>query len=293
MRAGLAAPAIILPRREIIRPAQAGWSHGNFTYPSVPAVASANGLNNLIFYENFQRQSTFDLNKTGNPGYNWYLNTAWPNAYPPFGGYLPVTTGTPCSASNISVAGNTVALENGIPQSQACGFNLQTAQAAGSSYVGQGFVPPMYVQWTMQFNQSGADSATWPALWFTPLEFLTGSASAFVEVDGMEWYTTQQTLMAVHHWDMVAQSTSTLNTATVSPGVTDDNFHTFAFLWLPANGAVNGVVKRYLDGVEQTANDYSYASGSQGAASDTFHNMLIITPGDNIPVTFGPIQIWN
>src|ERR1700676_5441592 len=99
LRAALAAPAIIIPCREIIRPAEA-WRNGNGQ--SIPAIAAANGLNTLAFYDDFNSSSTFDLSNTGSAGFKWYLKTAWPNAYQPFGGFAPVTTGTPFSASNIS-----------------------------------------------------------------------------------------------------------------------------------------------------------------------------------------------
>lgn len=262
-----------------------------------PAVAAANGLNTQALFDDFLGTSTIDLSKTGNPGFNWYLNCAWPNASPTiFGGWSGITTAAATNSSNIKVANSLVTLSNAGPFSGAgstAGLQVQTAQASGSSYVGKGFTPPMYVECSVRFVPSNADSAAWPIpFWFTPLEFFTGSVTQFTEVDGFEYYLGQVQYMNVHHWNMATQVRDDLSTQTIT-GFTDSNFHKIGLLWLPAAGATNGVIKRYFDGIEQTGADYSYASGSEGAASDTLTNMLILASGDNIPVTWDYIGVWT
>lgn len=100
-------------------------------------------------------------------------------------------------------------------------------------------------------------------------------------------------MMEVHYWDLAGQTTSVIGGGSIFPGVADSNTHSFGLLWLPANGAINGKMLRDFDGVEQVGADFSYASGSQGAASDTFHNMMMIAPGDAIVTSFKNIQVWN
>jgi hypothetical protein len=154
------------------------------------------------------------------------------------------------------------------------------------------FGPPFYLQWTMQFIPSGdADSGAWPTTWMMPLEFFIGTASTFVEIDGFEYYLGGSSEMNVHYWTSAGSSGGC--GGSISPGITDSNFHTYGMLWIPANGATNGVIKRYLDGVDETSVDCTYASGSEGAASDTHHQMLMVAPGDVLAVQWGYIGIWG
>lgn len=286
--APLVAPALILPRRSL------ALSHGKPF--AVPAVASANGLNRQVFFDNFTG-NTVDLNSTGNPGYNWYLNNAWPYAPPPFSFWGDVRTAPATPASNISFSRgiNTKnAARNGAGAGSTAGHFLQTAQANGMSYVGQAFGLPLYIQYSMAVQAGSGDSLAWPALWIPPLEFFLGQSPQWTEVDCMEYYlgSPGQLIMTVHYNDFNAQTTGQLNDDTVT-NVTDSNFHTYGVLWLPAAGAVNGNVKYYLDGVEQTGAAYSYASGSNGSWSDALHMMIVITPGDNQTASWDYIGVWT
>jgi hypothetical protein len=290
----LATPALLLLK--IIRPAKA-WTHGT-TFP-VPTVAAANGLNRQAFFDHFNSSATIDLSGTGNPGYNWYLNNAWPNAPGPFDGWGDVRSAPATPASNITVANSIITTKNagrnGPGSGSTAGHFLQTAQAAGASYVGRGFVPPMFIQYSMAVVAGSGDSLAWTALWLQPLEFLTGSAPVWTEVDCMEYYLGNpgQVLMSVHYNDFSNQITVTLNNNNAVTNVVDSNFHTYGMLWLPAAGAINGIVQFYLDGVHQTGADYSYASGSQGSFSDMLHMMMTITPGDIQNASWDYIGVWQ
>jgi hypothetical protein len=272
--------------------------HGKFVVPSVPAVAAANGLNRLAFYDNFNSTTTIDFNHTGNPGYKWFLNNAWPNAPAPFQNWGDVRIEPATPASSVYIGHGAVNLSNGNSPPAAsgvwAGHFMQTAQASGSTYVGQGFVPPMYVQYSVQLTLGGGDVTAWPALWMQPLEFLTGSAPIWTELDGFEYFVGNPgtLIMTVHINNFTAQSQAELNNNTVTQ-ITDTNPHTLAFLWLPANGAVNGTIKYYIDGVEQTGAGLSYASGSDGAHSDNLHMMLNLTTGDVLPVSFQYVGVWQ
>jgi hypothetical protein len=268
-----------------VSPANA-FSHGILP---IPAIAAANGLSTIVFFDHFLTSNTFDLSKTGNPGYNWYLNNAWPNIMNPYGGSAPLipTSGHSTNPASISVSNSVVTLSNSTGATSE--LFVQTAQAAGSSYVGQGFTPPMYVEWSMAFTPSNADASAWPIVWLLAIESLIGAAS-LVEVDGYEYYLGQSQIMEDHFFN--SATTSVLNNGNIT-GISDSNFHKYGALWLPANGATNGVIKRYLDGAEQTGAALSYATGSNGAASDANHSMLIMSPGDGIPVSWDYIGVWT
>jgi hypothetical protein len=63
----LAAPTLLLARKEIIRPAQA-WTHGNNVPLAVPAPAASYGLQTLSFYDPCTSLATVDVNNTKAPG---------------------------------------------------------------------------------------------------------------------------------------------------------------------------------------------------------------------------------
>jgi hypothetical protein len=273
--------------------------HGKFSTPSVPAVAAANGLNRLAFYDNFTSVSTIDFGHTGKPSYKWFLNNAWPNVTePPAAGWGDVAIEPPTPASSLYVGHGAVNLSNGNSPPAAsgvwAGHFMQTAQAAGSGYVGQGFVPPMFVQYSVQLTLGGGNVTAWQALWMQPIEFLLGLAPVWTELDAFEYYLGNPgtLIMTVHLNNFTTGTTSTLNTNTVTQ-ITDNNPHILGFLWLPANGAVNGTIKYYIDGVEQTGAGLSYASGSDGAHSDNLHMMLNLTTGDVLPVSFQYVGVWQ
>src|SRR6202035_5357554 len=102
--------------------------HGISTLPSIPAVAAANSLDTLAFYDGF-------------PGINlsnqWSLKNAWPNASSPFDGWSNVTTASPTPLSDIVVSNPTATLSHGFNGNLE--FFMQTAQSSGASFLGQGF----------------------------------------------------------------------------------------------------------------------------------------------------------
>src|ERR1700722_218346 len=107
LRSSLAAPALILPRHEIIRPAEA-WTHG--TVFNIPSFVSAAGFNTVTFFDDFTSASTIDTSNTGAPGKNWYLQNTFPNALSNASGWADIYTASPTLSSNISVANSILTL---------------------------------------------------------------------------------------------------------------------------------------------------------------------------------------
>lgn len=78
---------------------------------SVPGPAAAFGFNTCIFYDSMQSSSTFDLNATNQPGFNWYLSQ--PYHFASFvanqaGNTLTVTSVDACCENETLQVGQTI-----------------------------------------------------------------------------------------------------------------------------------------------------------------------------------------
>lgn len=275
-----------------IKPAHA-WTHGVLS--SAPAPAAAVGFNTRTFFDDFNSSSTIDLSLTGNPGFKWYLINAWPQATKGTAGWTGITTSTNTDPASISVSGGTMTKSTAIAN---VNQGIHTAIANGATYRGQVFKNGFYVQIRMAINplSSGVDAAhSWPIYWFGPISFLAGNASLFTELDGYELFSGSNTL-AVHDWNCGVNPCNQSSNGNLgwSTGPSDTGFHTYGTLWQTATqGGGTGSIKRYFDGVLQSANTVTWAPGGAFSALDADQHHLILDTGQNVNLIVDSVEVWQ
>lgn len=266
----------------------------------VPAAAQAVGFRTQTFFDDFTSGATIDLGLTGNPGFNWYLTNAWPNADQPSGGWTPfagvsIATAANTDPASISVANSIMTKSTGIRN---VNQGIHTAIANGSTYRGRVFGGGFYceIKFAMNPCSSGSDAVgSWPIYWFAPISFLTGNATLFTELDGFELFSGGNTL-AIHDWNTgVNPATSSVNgNVTWNGGPSDTGFHTYGTLWQTATqGGGTGSVTRYFDGVLQSANTVTWTPGGQfsGMDGDQFH--IILDTGQGVSFAVDYVSMWQ
>jgi hypothetical protein len=308
-RSALAAPALITLKKEIIKPAKAG-SHGALPL-AVPAPAATYGLQTLSFLDLCTTLDTVDLSNTKSPAYLWYTNQAWPNAA--IDGWTASAWNGIQSAS--AIPGSDITYSNGIVISgnhaPVWGSVLMSACANGAGYTGSviNMANAAYFEIKMSANPAQQNATTaWPAFWTTPIEFFTGSATHFMELDILEMFpgTTVDMLFGAHDWDMAAQ-TNNVNTNFNSSIVADASVHTYGTLYLsPSFNGGTGSIQRYMDGTLVSACSFTFSTtgpASPGASPSNpngifsqiqnQHAVLILAAGSNWPMTVQHVAVWQ
>jgi hypothetical protein len=221
--------------------------------PSPPSAAVAAGLTNLVFFDGFDNPGTIDFNNTKAPGYNWYLNNAWPNSGISSGvpGYPPTPPGYVVVSNSILTLRSDPLLTGGF------GFALNTAgfKSSAPGYVGTAFgnTTPFYAAARIKYDPTQAILAdnSWPAFWTLGLDILTGAVSGYSEFDFFEGEPTGAGVAPISqnfHWWTVSGGVQTHNYGNGLSRSGDGNFHVYEFLYMPAIGAAAGKAEFRIDG---------------------------------------------
>lgn len=297
----------------LLVPANAFW-HGA---PIVaPSQASAFGYTSLKFNTNtFANQ--IDLTNSKSAGFQWYLAQAWPNSSN-YSGTVWRTLATQ-STGGISVSGGAVTVTNSV----STGNSITTAAPVGGSFVGKTFGGGFYLEFTGFFTAQTPNSGEVAAVWAWPIEFLTGSATKWGEIDGIECTPisagdTCSATMYIHEWT-ISGGGSTItdvqcncgNTSQASPPISHNSLgvsQTYGVLWVPSsqNGGT-GIIRRYFNNSEiiSARQDYSPTgmpnpapgnaapANGQFSAMDSQNFVLIIGTSSTIPITISSVRVWQ
>lgn len=281
--------------------------------PVAPAPAAGVGFTTSKFYD----ASFTSIDRTNSllPGFNWYVNNQFPNAFANGTAWAPITTSIPTPSADLIVTGNILEISD-----SANNFTqgINTCYWNGSAVAGTTFSGGFYVEVSMAYDVSlspaGQSGAAWPIYWFTPEEFLNGSITNtnFAELDGYEAGPTAtpgviQTNMAFHYWN-TSNGLNTVNSNyTVSIAGNLLNQHAYGTLYATAasNGGL-GLIKRYFDGtliksatVNFSASAVPNPSATPNNASGTFsqidseHHCLMLGAGHSWPNYIAKVQVWG
>lgn len=283
---------------------------------SVPAAAASWGMTRRVFFDDFVDTSKIDLTNSKAPGFNWYLSNSWPNSTT-FSGTVWQSIPT-ISPANISVA-NSILTINGDPTGFR--YGLGTAVANGASYTGRVFPAGLYFEFRASLDNQTPNSGQTAAVWSIAMEFLTGSATKFGELDFLEANPTNtgdvaSDSMHLHEFTVSGgtisdcEDGSSLNQA--NPPVSHNamsNMATFGTLWVPAalNGGT-GIVRRYYNNSEITSVSPQFYSptdvpnpapgnkspaAGQFSAMDAQNLMVMIGADSTIPISIDWVGIWS
>jgi hypothetical protein len=214
----------------------------------VPSIASANGLNTQVFFDDFNSIATIDINNTGNAGYNWYPNH---NAYPSFvngtcGWYLNGYTPTP--ASEISVANSVLTL--GFENSAWNPLQTINAGVTNGSYVGTDFAgnQSFLLQFRAQFPSAGIGGGDASAFWLYSRELYIGTANKWQEIDIAEPTVDRYDAFIFHDWSNPPSSCTESNPSDYvlqsAPSWSDGDWHTYDILYT-CNSSTSWTVTRF------------------------------------------------
>jgi hypothetical protein len=274
-----------------------------FGYPGgVPAIAGANGLNTLVFFDDFNftfpgsgtvpGNSTIDINNTGSPGYNWYVNPNTPEAKVDNCGWL--LNGWPSTPANEIVVGNSV-LTLGLANSS--WNNIQTIYTASGgvgNYVGQAFsaAQSFLLEVRMQFSSAGPGTGAGSALGLYNLELYIGQATQWLEID---FYEASYDLYDGFHYHDFAPGVCTDLVVNQGAPSQDSNWHTYDILYL-YNSPTSGTITRYYDGSWWNSFTWTSSYYSQYAIFSTQHWFFLMRGGFggvNSPMAVDWVGLWQ
>lgn len=285
---------------------------------SVPTPAAQAGLTTLTFHDN--SFSSIDRNNTLTPGFKWYANNAFPNAFTNGTLYAPINTAPPTPSADIVVSNGVLTLTDDVSH---VAEGLNTCVWTGSALIGTTFTGPLYIEVGMAYDPTlstpGAITwSAWPIYWFTSAPFLAGTNNTslpFAELDGFECdpnpTTSGQCLynMAVHQWNTSTRFLNQNNNASVQSSITGTltNQNRYGTLYVPAsanNGL--GLIRRYYNSVLIPGSTTTFAAGVPSPTGATPSNpngnftsldrdpmCLMIGAGHNWPASFANIQLWT
>ncbi len=259
--------------------------------------------------------ATLDLQNTKAAGFQFYLGGPWPNST----NYTNVTQAWRIAAQQ--VAGNLSFGADGLSITglSTVGQDISTvAYTSGSSYVGTALTPAGLWCAGLKFDKANSISGqvTWPAFWSIAVEFLTGSASHFVEADHIEinppasgsgtvintWGTLDWTIAALN----ISQSHYQPTISGATQGNEDNAAHRYCDLWIVSteNGGI-GYKQRYFDNNYLGSIDLTYSSGSTSipasspnTSGDYFvaesqHFPVLLSAWVGLPAIWQYVRIWQ
>lgn len=278
-------------------------SFANSYKPQNNKDAISFGYTTCTFFDDFTSSSTIDLSNTKNPGFNWYVDSTFPNIFSKGSGEGDFPTGS--SASYISVSNSILEINQTATTAIPSWIWTACSNSSGGlngSYFGGGF----YVEAKIAINPALVNAATtWPSFWGMAKEFLIGSSGAygntFVELDFMELYTSGELLTTVHEWiyssgpgSGFSADNSNENNDVGSYSNFGTYYHTYGCLWVPmAQNSGTGLIQRYLDGTHLTAQDVTYTSGSNYAQMDSQSQVILLQAGYDWPMYVDYVMVMQ
>lgn len=261
-------------------------------------------LNKVISFSG-SSTANIDMSNSGNPGFDLYLRTAWPNA----GQAGSWRTGSATDPGLISVSKGILTVSDYTGTGQ---FSLATAISdGGSGYVGY-VVPPggccIRINWACDPANFTTGHNNWDSVWGQSLNFLLGGLD-FVETDFDERFPTGTGTGThdanVFDWTMPG---ATNNEVARDFGIAlDAKFHASDYLNVPmAQNGGTGLIRSAFDDVHIIGMDMSYSAtgGSSPAASpsnptgvfsemDTDSRVILLNAGPGMPISVANIQVWS
>jgi len=244
---------------------------------TAPPAAVAAGFTNLVFDDEMDSISTFDVNGTRAAGFKWYFDR-------PFGWS--------------ALSGSCVSVQNGYATIKCDGtgpnYSIATVGSSGSSWQGFAQGGGAYFEARIRFNASTRGSTGgWPSFWTMSAEHLFGgNGTRWFESDFMEFLmwnfggSATAYGATTHDWP---GGTQDLHTA---EGASDGNWHVFGAAWKPATATPNsGYVKYYLDG--NLIGTTTWSQGGTYSVGDAHHMPVILGTDTNWPMDVDYVRVWH
>jgi len=265
---------------------------------ATPTLAATWGLTHRTFHEPCQTSGNFDLSATGNPGYTFFTITA-----------LPGASTSPTPSGDVTVGSGTCTIGY-----QGSGYySIASAYwTAGTSYVGNAFSPPYYVEvnWTINKSCSNDGVAIWPIIELQSLNggVLDNPSISYVENDFVEnfpnsndnpsndankFYWTCTGVPRVDGSTCTKTANTTINWATVPTGA-----QTYGVAVLPTtysfNGNTGGVAQHSYNGTYVSGMNLTFAATGNYSTLNTDPAVIWISGGeDSCLATFGYVDVWQ
>lgn len=265
--------------------------------PKPPAAAAGAGFNVLTFVDTFPSTASVDMSQSKAAGFNWYLNTAWPNAAGNLSGnWATIQTDHAVDPNNITAVSQFLRHSTGANGS---GLGIETAVANGSTWRGTGFngsVGGAYFEVISAWDPAINPVTIWPIAWTVDLRFLTGAVTRHTELDLFERNGAPLTF-AVHDWDFstnpATDNGNSGNWQSVAVDLTDTKPHKYGTLWqTTTQGGGTGSIQRYIDDVHLPFFDVTWTAGAQYSTLDAATLMLILSAGGGVATQFR-VAVWQ
>ncbi len=201
----------------------------------VPQVALDNGMNTLMFSDDFTTLGTVDTESTGGYGYKWYTQQ-------PYGGVA-------VSSDNYELTDSGVLLKTEPVKNYYTFSTLDPRSGTGWGYT-HGY---MEVRLRMPANRVLEGSTGFPSVWsLDPEKLMYLPNTHWVELDFMEYWGDDWFSTTLHDQYRLDESSVTRerwykNGNFNCVGLGDGEWHTMGFVWC------EGMLKSYLDGEEYQA----------------------------------------
>jgi beta-glucanase (GH16 family) len=242
--------------------------------PNPPTQATAAGMTDLSFDDEFTTSSTISPNGSGS--YNWYATnffnasaTLPASGYSVQNGYLTIKTD-----------------DSGYSDGLATAAPGHTAQAWQHGYF----------EASIRFNPAGNEGSAWPAFWSWSIEDATGQDNSngtrgpYGELDFMEAYPIRPKQIAIattiHQWlNGYSVSQNSNNGPSIPAGTNFSQFHIYGCLWTPDK------VVWYFDNKPVTT--VLTGPGTPFTAIEQEHMFIILGAGRNWPMDVDYVHVWQ
>ena len=267
-------------------------------HESTRNMLKENGLDTLIFSEDFNDLSTVDTENTGKAGFKWYVAR-------PYGAKTLTTDDYSVKNGVMSVHNITPTYNYGLGT-----YNHNTR--VGFTY-NTGYMEIRLRIPRPRANTNGEKGV--PAIWALPPEKLNNRTTKWVEMDWMEYwgingyggdYPDGFYTVCLHEQHLTGSTVTThfKNTNYIQEGLGDAEWHVMGWLWQ------EGLFITYFDGVEVMRQTYGSSrtpdpitSINKGDAStsqkgvysmlDTQYNPIIIGGSKDNPMELDYVRVWN
>ena len=261
----------------------------NSIVQTVPVPAAEAGYSSLVFYDDFDDPSTFDQEKTGEPGFLWYLDR-------PFGW-------SPVSENGYDLQNSILTIRTA---DHCAGWGPCTYSVRGQT--GRTFRYG-YFEARMRFDHAPTDKrAYFPAFWSFSAEHASGRGNDhwseldfFEAMPGEDGRYTGTFVCTVHDWirDEKGEVQNHQNPNNWHPAcVKDSDWHTYGCLWKP------GLIEWYMDGQRMAYQRYGadcFPEPSPGECTfegcysfmDQEEMLLILGTSRDWPLEVDWVRVWQ